>query len=141
MGVAREVYERAVEAFNQHDLGALESLATQDCVLVRPTREAYKGWNAATEWFEMFWKAFPDCALTVSRYVEEGDQVAVQLTWTGTHSGPLPLPDGSSLEPTGQRVEGLLADFVAVRDGKFASSEVYEGNALEVLTQLGAIPQ
>ncbi len=76
--------------------------------------------------------AFPDVEVTFDCMVAEGDLVAYQTTWRGTHRGVL-----RGIAPTGKRVEWRATAFRRVVDGK-----VVEGwgtyDWLGVLEQLGA---
>ena len=58
----------------------------------------------------------------------------------GTHTGPLVLPDGTELPPTGKRVEVKGMELVRVRDGKVVVDNLYYDN-LAVAAQLGLLPQ
>ena len=58
----------------------------------------------------------------------------------GTHTGPLVLPDGTELPPTGKRVEVKGMELVRVRDGKIVVDNLYYDN-LAVAAQLGLLPQ
>jgi predicted ester cyclase len=83
---------------------------------------------------------FPDATYVVESFVEEGDTFADEWTFTGTHTGPFPLPDGRVLPPTGKRVEIKGMELVRVRDGKIVVDNLYYDN-LAVLTQLGLVPE
>jgi len=92
---------------------------------------------------EMFWDswqiAFPDNHLTIRDLFASGDQVAVEATFEGTHSGPLHAPDGSQIPPTGKHVSAPYADFFTVHDDKIAIEHLYY-DQLELLLQLGLMP-
>jgi predicted ester cyclase len=60
--------------------------------------------------------------------------------FVGTHTGPLVLPDGTELPPTGKRVEVKGMELVRVRDGKIVVDNLYYDN-LAVAAQLGLLPQ
>jgi predicted ester cyclase len=84
--------------------------------------------------------AFPDATYTVGSFVEQGDAFADEWSIVGTHTGPLTLPDGTELPPTGKRVEIRGMEFVQVRDGKIVIDNLYYDN-MALLVQLGLIPQ
>jgi predicted ester cyclase len=92
---------------------------------------------------EMFWDswqlAFPDNHLTIRALFGSGDEVAVEATFEGTHSGPLDAPDGSQIPPTGKHVSAPYADFFTVRDDKIVVYHLYY-DQLELLLQLGLMP-
>ena len=60
--------------------------------------------------------------------------------FVGTHTGPVVLPDGTELPPTGKRVEVQGMELVRVRDGKIVVDNLYYDN-LAVAAQLGLLPQ
>jgi len=65
-------------------------------------------------WFVRFaTSAFPDLTATVDGTVAEGDVVAVRLTVTGTHEGPI-----FGREPTGLSVAFSGMDFLRVADDR-----------------------
>ena len=91
-----------VEAFNNQDwegtrkllgdatyteLGTQRSLDNVDAIL-----EAFQGWKAA----------MPDVQGTVTSAIESGQQVALEVTWEGTHTGELMTPQGT-IPPSGKR--------------------------------------
>ena len=49
-------------------------------------------------------KAFPDSRATFDNAVTSGNTVVLELTWRGTHSGPLEGPTGT-IAATGKRIE------------------------------------
>jgi SnoaL-like polyketide cyclase len=64
------------------------------------------------------WPRFSDIAHRDVSYVEEGDAFADAWVFVGKHTGPLVLPDGTELPPTGKRVEVPGTELVRGRDGK-----------------------
>lgn len=84
-------------------------------------------------------KAFPDSAATFEDSFVDGDTVVLRLTWRGTHTGPLPLPDGE-IPPTGNGMEIRACQVVRLRDGKSVSIRQYF-DMLTMLSQLGVAPE
>ncbi|HXZ72817.1 MAG TPA: ester cyclase [Streptosporangiaceae bacterium] len=84
--------------------------------------------------------AFPDSTVTVDVIVEQGETIAAEWTFIGTHTGPLVMPDGTELPPTGKRVELTGMELVQVRDGKAAVHHAYWDN-MAVAGQLGVLPE
>ena len=77
--------------------------------------------------------------MTIDVIVEQGDTIAAEWTWAGTHTGPLVLPDGTELSATGKRVEGKGVDVAQVRGGKAAVLHQYWDN-MAVARQLSLVP-
>ena len=84
--------------------------------------------------------AFSDLAHRVVSYVEQGDAFADEWVFVGTHTGPVVLPDGTEVPPTGKRVEMPGMELVRIRDGKIVVDNLYYDN-LAVLAQLGLMQQ
>ncbi len=76
--------------------------------------EAWKGWA----------KAIPDSKATFEREVASGNSVTLELTWRGTHTGPLQTPSGE-IAPTGRKIEIRAVQVVDVADGKAQSIRQY----------------
>ena len=65
-----------------------------------------------------------------------GNTVTLELTWRGTHKGPLLTPTGA-LPPTGRTIEIRACQVVDVAEGKVVGIRHYFDMAL-LLEQLGA---
>ena len=75
---------------------------------------------------------------TVRRAVEGDGVVAQEVTWTGTHDGPLPTPNGD-IPATGRPVSVEATLWVDARDGTV--SEVHHHlDVMALLAQIGAMP-
>jgi uncharacterized protein (TIGR02246 family) len=134
----RGIYEQAMRFYNAGDLDGLADAYTEDAVLVSPNGTV-QGRTAIREHWSQEKAAFPDRTLTVNVVVEQGDTIAAEWTWAGTHTGPLVLPDGTELPPTGKRVEGQGMDLAQLRDGKAAVLHQYWDN-MAWARQLGLVP-
>ena len=78
--------------------------------------------------------------MTVDVCVEQGDTIAAEWTFAGTNTGPLVMPDGTELPPTGKRIEFKGMELVQFRDGKAAVDHVYWDN-MAFAGQLGLLPE
>ena len=87
--------------------------------------EAWKGWATA----------LPDSKATFDREVSSGNTVTLELTWRGTHTGPLQTPNGE-IAPTGRKIEIQAVQVIDVADGKAESIRHYFDMAT-MLEQLG----
>ena len=87
--------------------------------------EIWKGWA----------KAFPDSRATFHDAFASGDTVVVELSWKGTHTGPLSTPAGE-IAPTGKSIDLRAVQVQKVKDGKVASTRQYFDMAT-MMSQLG----
>jgi ketosteroid isomerase-like protein len=94
---------RALQASVTGDSAAVESLYTTDVKAWSPWLSAGSAEDLAAE-FERRDGTFSDIELDVAPLDVSGDFACVEWTVTMTHSGPLALPDGGVVEPTGGRV-------------------------------------
>jgi predicted ester cyclase len=137
MGGIEDAYEQAIKLYNAGDLDGWANSYTEDAVLMTPDGAA-QGRAAIREQWGHEKAAFPDRTVTEDVIIEQGDTIATEFTWVGTNTGPLVLPDGTELPPTGKRVETKGMELVRVRDGKVAVHHGYWDN-VATARQLGLL--
>lgn len=135
MSDTREIFDNLTDAMNRHDLDAIADGYSQQVVVSSPDG-TYEGRQAATAYLGSFLGAFPDLSVNVWSKITSGDLVCDEWTLTGTNTGPLPLPDGSTLPATGRPVELRGCDIAAFESGQVISHRMYYDN-VDLLTQLG----
>jgi len=138
MSSLRDLAEQNVQLYNAGDLEGLVNLYTEDAVLVTPYGTA-QGRAAIREQMSHDKAAFPERTLTIDVVVEQGDTIAVEWTLVATNTGPMPLPDGTEVPPTGKRVEFKGMSLVLMRGGKIAVHHMYFDN-MALAGQLGLMP-
>jgi steroid delta-isomerase-like uncharacterized protein len=90
--------------------------------------ELFKGWK----------RAMPDTEGTVTNAIDGGDTVVLEVTWTGTLTGPLATPEGE-IEPTGkhQTTRGCM---IFTFEGERISQFRQYFDTMDLLQQLGLLP-
>ena len=118
--VTAEVLQAFADAWNRHDVDALMSFMTEDCVFesssgleVCGTR--YAGREAVRAGFAEVWATFPDAHWGSARHFVRGDRGVSEWTFTGTRA------DGSRVEVHG-------CDLFTFRNGKIALKNSYRKN-------------
>jgi len=118
--VTTDVLQAFADAWNRHDVDALMSFMTDDCVFessagpdVCGTR--YAGRDAVRAGFAEVWAVFPDAHWGHARHFVQGDRGVSEWMFTGTRA------DGSRVEVHG-------CDLFLFRDGKIASKNSYRKN-------------
>ena len=107
------------------DLGSPEPLRGKDAA-----RQLIRGWFAA----------FPDLDSVVKNRVVTEDQVAVEVEFTGTNTGPLQMAAGAPAIPaTGKKVQNRGVYFLRIRNGKGVEVHSYP-DAAGLMMQLGLMP-
>jgi predicted ester cyclase len=115
--------ELASPALVHEETGSGRRLDGLDAVL-----EGLQGWKAA----------FPDVRGEVVRIVDAGDTTALDVVWTGTHTGPLPTATGV-LPPTGAAVSTRATMWLRWEDDRVVHQH-HHLDMLAMLGQLGALP-
>jgi steroid delta-isomerase-like uncharacterized protein len=58
------------------------------------TQRKLQGIDQVIECWQGWARALPDSKATIHSAMASGNTVCVEMTWRGTHTGPLELPDG-----------------------------------------------
>jgi len=135
----RSLLDRYVERYNAGDLDGVMDLYAEDAVQLMPDG-TFEGRSTIRDRLARELASFSDLAHRVVSYIEQDDAFADEWVFVGTHTGPVAMPDGSELPPTGKRVEVPGMEVVRLRDGKITANNLYYDN-LAVAAQLGLLPQ
>ena len=87
---------------------------------------AWKGWATA----------IPDSRASFQSELVSGNTAVLEITWTGTHDGPLQTPDGE-IAPTGKKIELRAIQVVDVANDRVKSVRQYFDMGT-LLQQIGA---
>lgn len=139
MGSYLSVLERYIERYNAGDLDGVMDLYAEDSVQLMPDG-LFEGRAKITERLAQELAAFSDIAHRYISFVEQDDAFADEFVFVGTHTGPVTLPDGTVVPPTGRRIEVQGMELVRMRDGKIVADNLYYDN-VAVAAQLGLLPQ
>jgi steroid delta-isomerase-like uncharacterized protein len=91
-----EIARAQVDAFNKGDWKRMRAgLAPNARYEELATGRKSGGPEEIIELFKGWKKAFPDAVGTVTSAVAGGDKAALEVTWKGTHTGPLVTADGT----------------------------------------------
>ena len=133
--------EEFIAAWNAHDADRALALLSEDVVwqdVASP--EPMHGKAAIRPYLQGWFTAFPDLNARVKNRVVTEDQVAAEVEFTGTNSGPLQMAPGAPAIPaTGKKVTGQGTYFVRIRNGKGVAVHSYPDGA-GMMMQLGLIP-
>jgi steroid delta-isomerase-like uncharacterized protein len=112
--------DRFADAWNRHDLDALMSMMTDDCVFEASAGpqvdgQRSEGKPAVRAAYAAVFEAFHDAHWASARHFIAGNRGVSEWTFTGTHN------DGKRVEVTG-------CDLFTFRDGKIAIKNSYRKN-------------
>ena len=118
--VTTDMLQAFADAWNRHDIDALMSFMTEDCVFEASAGPdacgtSYAGRNAVRAGFSEVWTTFPDAHWGNARHFVCGSRGVSEWIFTGTRA------DGTRVEVNG-------CDVFTFRDGKIAVKNSYRKN-------------
>ena len=113
MSANRELLDIYVERYNAGDLDGVLDLYAEDSLQNMPDG-SFTGKPAIRKRLAQELSGFSDVVHTVRSFIEEGDLFADEWTFEGTHTNPVPLPNGGELAPTGKRIQVAGMEVVQV---------------------------
>lgn len=122
--VMMHILDSFANAFNAHDVNAILSLMTDDCIFEASAGpdvngEKFVGRAAVIKAFENVFTTFPDAHWGNSKHFISGDRAVSEWIFSGTKQ------DGSRVEVTG-------CDLFTFRNGKIAVKNSYRKNRTPV---------
>lgn len=122
--------------YSRQDLDACYEFCSPDVVLHRPPFPPVHGAEALREEDEGLFQTFSEIVVDIHEIVADGERAAVHWTWTGVHSGPLPLfgvaPSGKRFRMSGITLYEFHNDLI-VRQTEFS-------DLLGLMQQAGVAP-
>jgi steroid delta-isomerase-like uncharacterized protein len=131
-----ELPQAGIDAYNSRDRVAMRKLYAPDATILNPDSPIPMTVDEMVNGFDASLVAFPDANISLDSVLAQGDNVAFEMTWTGTHQGPLEMPDGGELPATGLTVSFPVAVMLETADGLIRRERQYYDN-LGILDQLG----
>ena len=139
MGSIRDLIVEGAGRYDQSDAEGLAATYADDAVLTAPPGARAEGKQAILDYWVQMVGAFSDKAGEVGRSAETADTYFGEITFRGTNTGDLTMPDGTSIPATGKPVEVRGVEFARVRDGKLVEHNMY-WDTLVMMRQLGLLP-
>ena len=132
--------DEEIAAWNAHDVERAAAVFPDEVVWHDTgSPQPMHGKDALRQYLQGWFSAFPDIKITVTNRVATEDQVASELEFVGTNSGPLQLGPGATIPATGKTVHGKGTYFVRFKDGKPVEVHSYPDLA-GMMMQLGLMP-
>jgi steroid delta-isomerase-like uncharacterized protein len=113
-----DVAKQQLEAFNDKNWDRVREVVAPNVVYDEVgTHRTINGVNDVVDAWKGWATAIPDSTASFDRATADGDTVTLEVTWRGTHTGPLQTPNGT-IPPSGKPIEVRAAQVVEVADGK-----------------------
>ncbi|GAA3613891.1 hypothetical protein GCM10022419_118820 [Nonomuraea rosea] len=130
-----QIGDALTEAINGHAMDGILRLYSPQAVFVAPGGMA-EGHDQIATYYEHIFAGFPDAQVTVWRKITTDDVTLHEWTLTGTHLGPFLMPNGGTLDPTGQGIAVRGGSTADMDDGLIISHRFYF-DQLELFASLG----
>lgn len=125
------------DVFSNQQWDRLGESHAQDIIVSWPDGHDTRGIQQHIEDLKKLFVHAPDTAIRLHPIrIAYGDWTAVTGVMTGTFTQPMPMPDGSSIQPTGKKFALPMATFGHWKDGRMDHEWLYWDNAA-YMTQLG----
>jgi hypothetical protein len=125
MGQAREVMDRLNKAMEVKDKETLARSYATDAVAYTPDQGELRVRDAITSYLFEFWESMPDVRYDQTGRHESGNVAIDEGIIIGTNTGPLRLPSGETLQPTGRELRVHSCDVATVENGEITSHHFY----------------
>ncbi|MGI8746745.1 MAG: ester cyclase [Deinococcus sp.] len=133
------VDRRLMDAFNAGEWEGVRAIAAPDMVYEEPpTQRRTQGVEDYIRLCQGWREAFPDCTGDIRRSMTSGDTMVQEVSWEGTHTGPLQTP-GGNIPATGKhfRVEAVIWSLL---EGDRFMEIRHHLDIFSMFQQLGLIP-
>jgi steroid delta-isomerase-like uncharacterized protein len=131
-----EAAKAPIVAYGNKDWTAAKAAIAPDAVYDEvATQRRIQGADDIISTWQGWATAFPDSKATFHGALAKDSTATVELTWHGTHSGPLKTADGE-IAATGKKIEIRACQVIEVANGKVEVMRQYFDMAT-MLQQLG----
>ena len=122
---AGQAAQAILETFNASDWDGFRALSTTDAVYNElATQRIINGPDAIIDAMQGWKTAMPDVKGTVTNSFTNGNTVTLEISWTGTQTGPMVTPDGT-IPPSGKSQTTPAAWILEFEEGKLKVSRHY----------------
>ena len=129
-----------VDAFNAADWDRVAEHLTSDAVYNElGTQRTINGRDEIIQALQSWKAAMPDVKGTITNSFSDGTTVSLEVSWTGTHTGPLETPDGV-IPPSGKS-QTTPASWLLEFEGEKIKESRHYFDMVTLLTQIGAMPE
>lgn len=131
-----EAAKAPVQAYNKKDWNAVKAAVAPGFVYDEvPTQRKANGTEEVVRVWRDWATALPDSQATFHNAYVSDNTVILELTWRGTHTGPLKTPEGE-IPATGKKIEIRACQVTELAGGKPKTTRQYF-DMTTLLQQLG----
>ncbi len=129
-----------IDAFNAGDWDRFKASMTADSTEHEVgTQQHLQGPDQIIQNGQAWKRAFPDAKGTITTAIASGTTVMLEISWVGTHTGPLEGPAGTI--PASGKHQVTPAAMVLTFEGDKIKENHHYFDVMTLLQQIGAVPQ
>ncbi|MHC4841627.1 MAG: ester cyclase [Planctomycetota bacterium] len=134
-----DISRAAIEAFNERAYDRVPEYFAADVEYIDVgTGMVLNGAAAIPDVWKGWASAFSNVKGEITNLIDGGDHTVLEITWTGTHDGPLQTPNGD-IPATNKDIKTNGCIVSRFADGKVVMSKHYS-DMMGMMSQLGLIP-
>ena len=134
-----QLAKEGIEAFSAGDWKRFKAPLREDAVYEElATQRRIQGADQIVEATKGWKEAFPDAKGTITKVIESGDSVVLEVTWEGTHDGDLVSPMGT-IPASHKRTKVQAVQIVTFKGDKVSETRHFF-DLMTILAQIGAVP-
>ena len=138
MADLQSVVQKHYDNVSSANFDAEDELFDSNVDTVDPGAGTIQGIEAFKAYERGFHQAFPDGRLTMKSAISSGNRIAVEGSFTGTHTGPLASPTGE-IPPTNRTLDLAFSDIFEAEGERITRHRIYY-DQVSFLAQLGLMP-
>ena len=135
----RDLIIEGATHFDQGDPEGMGATYADDAVVTGALGERAEGKQAILDYWGQMARAFAVGSGEVGRSCETADTYFGEITFRGTNTGDMTMPDGTTIPATGKSFEVSGVESARARDGKIIEHNMY-WDTLGMMRQLGLLP-
>jgi steroid delta-isomerase-like uncharacterized protein len=114
-----DIAKTSILAYNEKNWNNVRTALTSDVLYDEvATQRKIQGLDQVIECWQGWARAFPDSKATFHNAMASGNMVCLELSWRGTHTGPLALPSAGAVPPTNRSIDIRACEVFEMLDNK-----------------------
>ena len=134
-----ELFKNYTQAIANSDWDAVSNMYAEDCVSIDPDGTKYLGRAANLENDQKCGSMMSDFNFNYANTVESGNSTVVEMEVTATMTGEMPMPDGSSIPPSGKTHTFKACMIIEWKNGQIKKQRIY-ADFMSFMAGFGIMP-
>ena len=134
-----ELFKNYTKAIANSDWDAVSNMYAEDCVGIDPDGTKYEGRTANLENDKKWGSMMSDFNFNYANTVESGNSTVVEMEVTATMTGEMPMPDGSSIPPSGKTHTFKACMIIDWDNGQIKKQRIY-ADFMSFMAGFGIMP-